>query len=146
MPYVKVYIHFVWSTKNRVPHLKSKEVREKAWSHLRENAKQKGIYIDFVGGFDNHCHCLVSMGIEQTIKDIAQLLKGESSFWINKQKLCDGHFNWQNDYFAASVSESIIDITRDYIKNQEEHHRIKSFEEEYDEFLIKHGFARFYDT
>lgn len=48
MPFVKVYIHFVWSTKNRVPYLDSKELRLKIWSHIRENGKEKGIFIDFV--------------------------------------------------------------------------------------------------
>jgi putative transposase len=57
------------------------------------------------------------MGTEQTLKAIAQLIKGESSFWINKEKLCDTHFNWQNDCFVASVSESLIDTISNYIKN-----------------------------
>ncbi len=50
------------------------------------------------------------------------------------------HFNWQYDYFVASVSKSMIDLTRNYIKQQEEHHKIKSFKEEYNEFVEKHGF------
>jgi putative transposase len=143
MPHVKVYLHFVWSTKNRQNLLSTFELRDKVWQHIRENAKQKGIYIDFIGGHKDHCHCLVSLGIEQTLKDLAQLIKGESSFWINKNKLCESHFNWQNDYFV--VSESLIDSTRNYIKNQEEHHKTKSFEDEYNDFLEKHGFERFYD-
>jgi putative transposase len=145
MPNVKVYIHYVWSTKNRQAFLSTHELRKELWQHMRENAKEKGIYIDFIGGFTDHCHCLVSMGIDQTIKDIAQLIKGESSFWMNKQKLCISKFNWQNDYFAASVSESMIDITRNYIKNQEEHHKYKSFKDEYNDFLEKHGFKKFID-
>ncbi len=153
MPYVKVFVHFVWSTKNRIPLLESPGLRQEVWQHIFENAKKKNIYIDFIGGYTNHCHCLVSLGIDQTIKDIAQLIKGErqsprrrqSSFWINKQKLCKTQFNWQNDYFAASVSESMIDMTRNYIKNQEEHHKHKSFTDEYNEFLVRHGFTRHKD-
>ncbi len=145
MPFVKVYIHFVWSTKNRVQSLNNFELREKVWQHIRSNAKEKGIFIDVVGGYSDHCHCLVSMSIDQTIKDVAQLIKGESSFWINKQKICKSKFNWQNDYFAVSVSESMIDITRNYIKNQEEHHLKKSFKDEYNEFLEKNGFEKFKD-
>jgi REP element-mobilizing transposase RayT len=145
MPHVKVYLHFVWSTKNRQTFLGDIELRKKVWQHIKENAKLKNIYIDSIAGYSDHCHCLVSMGIEQTIKDMAQLIKGESSFWINKENLCKTHFNWQSDYFVASVSESMIDITRNYIKNQEEHHKIKTFEEEYNDFLEKHGFNRFID-
>ena len=80
MPLVKVYIHFVWSTKNRFPHLDSIEKCKKVWNHIKENAKEKGIYIDFINGFSDHCHCLVSLGVEQNIKKVIQLIKGESSF------------------------------------------------------------------
>ncbi len=143
MPFVKVYIHFVWSTKNRVPFLITKELRQQTWQHIRENAEKKDIHIDFVNGYSDHCHCLISLGIDQTISKVMQLIKGESSFWINKQNLCGGDFGWQDEYFAVSVSESILNQVRDYIKNQEEHHKRKTFQEEYDEFISKHGFRRF---
>ena len=71
-----------------------------------------------------------------------QLIKGESSFWINKNELTKNKFQWQDEYFAVSVSESIIDKVRDYIKNQETHHAKKTFEEEYDEFILKFGFKK----
>ena len=124
MPFAKVYIHFVWSTKNRYPFLKTKEIRQKMWNHIIENAREKGIFIDFVNGYSEHCHCLISLGVDQTMRKIMQLIKGESSFWINKEgiltKLSDGtvpKFEWQNEYFAVSVSESSIERVRDYIKN-----------------------------
>lgn len=142
MPLVKVYIHFVWSTKNRYPFLDSKELRTEVWNHIRTNAKEKGIFIDFVNGYSEHCHCLVSLGVDQTIQKVMQMIKGESSFWINKNQLTKSKFEWQDEYFAASVSESMMDNVREYIKNQEEHHRKKSFQEEYDEFISKHGFER----
>lgn len=69
-----------------------------------------------------------------------QLIKGESSFWINKQGLTHQKFEWQDEYFAVSVSESALDKVREYIKNQEEHHKQKSFQEEYDEFIAKYNF------
>ena len=68
------------------------------------------------------------------------LIKGESSFWINKNKLSQEHFAWQDGYFAVSVSESKIELVRNYIKKQETHHRKKSFQEEYDEFIEKYKF------
>jgi REP element-mobilizing transposase RayT len=143
MPFVKVYIHFVWSTKNRKPFLDSKELRFKVWNHMRENAKEKGIFIDFVNGHEDHCHCLISLGVDQTIQKVMQLIKGESSFWINKNKLTKEKFEWQDEYFAVSVSESLIDIVRKYIKNQEEHHKKKSFDDEFIDFIVKHGFQKF---
>jgi putative transposase len=69
MPYVKVYIHFVWSTKNRASMLSNSDVRRKIWQHIKENAIEKKICIDFINGYSDHCHCLVSLGVDQTIKD-----------------------------------------------------------------------------
>ena len=143
MPFIKVYIHFVWSTKNREPFLDSKELRLKVWNHIRENAKSKGIFLNFVSGHSDHCHCLVSLGLDQTIQKIMQMIKGESSFWINKNQLTKQKFEWQDEYFAVSVSESMLEKVRNYIQNQEDHHRKKSFQEEYAEFLDKYGFQRF---
>ena len=145
MPFVKVYIHFVWSTKNREPLLETKEIREKVWFHIRENARKKGIFIDFVNGYSQHCHCLVSLGIDQTISKTIQLIKGESSFWINKVGLTKDKFEWQDEYYGVSVSESMIEKVRNYIKNQESHHDSKSYDDEIDELISKHGFQKFND-
>jgi putative transposase len=144
MPYIKIWIHFVWSTKERKPFL-TNDIRQKVFKHIRENAIEKDIHIDFINGFTDHVHCLVSLGSEQTIKQIMQLIKGESSHWINKNNLCRDKFEWQNDYFAVSVSESVVDKVRNYIANQEEHHKQKSFADEFDDFLKKAGFQRFPD-
>ena len=145
MPFVKVYIHFVWSTKNRVLSLDSLALREKVWQHISDNANKKGIFIDFINGHADHCHCLISLGTDQTIEKVMQLIKGESSFWINKQALTKQKFEWQDEYFAVSVSESVVDKVREYIKNQEEHHKQKTFQQEYDEFISKYGFQKFGD-
>ncbi len=145
MAFVSVNIHFVWSTKNRNPYLATKEIRTAMWQHIKDNAKQKGIFIDFINGYNDHCHCLVSLGTEQTISKVMQLIKGESAYWFNKQKFIEEKLEWQDEYFAVSVSESVINKVRDYIKNQEAHHNKKTFEQEYDEFIIKFGFNKFND-
>jgi putative transposase len=142
MPFVKVWIHFVWSTKNREPYL-TDEIRHKVLQHIRENAKDKGIHLDLIGGHVDHVHCLISLGTDQTIEKIMQLLKGESSFWINKHRLCRTKFGWQDEYFAASVSESVLESIRAYISNQEEHHRTKSFDDEFKGFMKRAGFEKF---
>ncbi len=82
----------------------------------------------------------ISFNAEQTIAKTVQLIKGESSYWINKNNLCTEKFEWQDDYFAVSVSESGVDAVRKYIKNQEQHHSKKTFQQEYDEFIEKYGF------
>jgi REP element-mobilizing transposase RayT len=144
MPYVKVWIHFVWTTKNRLP-LLTDGIRAQVFQHIRENARQKGIFIDHINGWREHVHCLISLGTDQTIAQIVKLLKGESSRWINQQNLCPAKFQWQHEYFAVSVCESILDKTRDYIKNQEVHHSKKPFEDEFEAMLAKYGFQRFKD-
>ena len=107
-------------------------------THIKENAKSKGIYIDFLNGHKEHFHCIVSLDAEQTLAKTMQLIKGESSFWINKNNYAQGNFEWADEYFAVSVSESQIDNVREYIKNQEIHHKRKSWEDEYNEFIEKY--------
>jgi REP element-mobilizing transposase RayT len=78
---------------------------------------------------------------KQTIAKIAQLLKGESFNWIDKNSLVRSKFEWQDEYFAISVSESDLENVREYIRRQEEHHEKKSFAEEYNELLQSQGFS-----
>lgn len=146
MPFIKVYIHFVWSTKNRFPFLNSLELREKMWKHIKENGKEKGIFIDFVNGYSDHCHCLVSLKSDQTIQKVIQMIKGESAFWFNNQNFILEKFGWQDEYFAVSVSESVIENVRNYIRNQETHHSIKSFDDEYNKMIDVYGFQKFNDN
>ena len=102
MPWVKIWIHFVWSTKNREPFLND-EIRQKVFQHIRENAREKGIHIDFINGYVQHVHCLISLGTDQTIEKIMQLIKGESSFWINKNLLyCNLHLNIYRTIWSAA--------------------------------------------
>jgi REP element-mobilizing transposase RayT len=140
---VKIWVHLVWTTKNREPIL-TKEVRWELFSHIRENAENKGIYLDFINGYLEHVHCLISLGSGQNIDKILMLLKGESSYWINKNKIFGGKFEWQDDYFAVSVSESAVNQVRDYIKSQESHHKKKSFNDEYQQFIRKYKFDAFF--
>jgi len=139
MSYLKIWIHLVWTTKNRQP-LLTKKIRKPVFKHIRENANKKGIYIDFINGYKEHVHCLISLGSEQNIDKVLMLLKGESSHWINKQKLCRQKFEWQSGYYAVSVSESVLDRVRAYIKNQELHHKKSSFNDEHLDFIEKYKF------
>lgn len=88
---------------------------------------------------------MIPIGKDQSISKVAQLIKGESSFWINKNKLTDQKFSWQDDYWAVSVSESHLESVRNYIKQQEEHHKVKPFSEEVDDFMKKYGWDKFYN-
>lgn len=130
MSFILSYQHFVWSTKNRIPFLSTQDIRKEVWEHMRNAAIESGIYLDFVNGYRDHCHALVSLGHDQTLSSIAQFLKGESSRWINKNKICKQHFDWQDEYWVCSVSPSQIDTVRNYIKRQEQHHGKFSFDSE----------------
>ena len=134
MPYVRVWIHLVWSTKNREP-LLTAELRSRLFEHIQENAKVKEIRLDTIGGYLDHVHALISLGSAQTIARVAQLLKGESSHWVNEHMQTGPPFEWQNDYYAVSVGDTAVDSVRAYIRGQEEHHKKKGFGEEYQEFL-----------
>lgn len=140
MSYTKIYIHLVFSTKNRTPYLNTLDLRIKVWKHIKEYSTEKSIFLDMINGYSDHCHCLISLGTNQNIEKIVQLLKGESSYWINKNQLTIDKFSWQDEYFAVSVSESKLDSVRNYIKNQERHHQKKSFTDEYQEFVEKYNF------
>ena len=144
MPWVKVWLHFVWSTKDRFPYLND-GIRNQVFDHIRINARKKGIHIDFINGYLEHVHCLISLGTDQTIETLMKLIKGESSFWINQNNLTKTKFKWQDEYFVASVSESNIEKVRRYIARQEQHHSKVSFEEEFCDILLRAGFQRFKD-
>ncbi len=145
MPYIKIWVHLVWATKNREPYFNNKALRQKVWKHIKANAETKGIYLDCVNGYHNHVHCLMSLNVNQTIAKNVQLIKGECSSWINKENLIPFKFSWQKEYFAVSVSHSMVQKVRDYIHNQENHHKKKSFDDEYNQFILKYGFQKFDD-
>ena len=138
MSFVKIWIHLVFATKNREPWLK-KEFRYDLYKHIAKNCLEKEVFLQAINGYADHLHCLISLGKDQNIAKISQLIKGESSFWINKNNLVSEKFSWQDDYFAVSISESQVETIINYIKNQENHHSKKSFQEEVDEFMTKYG-------
>lgn len=142
MPFVKIWVHAVWTTKKKET-LFAKTIRQAVFEHIHQNALNKDILMDIVNGYSEHVHCLFRLKNDQTISKVMQLIKGESSFWINQQKLMKSKFQWQDEYFAVSVSESQVNTVRKYIQIQEEHHKKKTFMQEYEEFIQKYGFQVF---
>ncbi len=134
MPYVNIWVHTVWTTYKRKP-LLIPDIREKVFEHIRGNALQKGIRIKVINGYLEHVHCIICLNQKQNIADIMQLIKGESSFWINKNRLTKLKFIWQDEYYAVSLGESELGRVKSYIDNQVEHHARKTFEEEFRNFL-----------
>jgi putative transposase len=144
MSYVKILIHLVFATKYRNAFL-SKDIREEVFEHIRIHSAAKGIFVKAIGGYVDHVHCLLSLGSMQTMADVAQLIKGESSFWINKNRICSYRFTWQDDYYAVSVGESQLPRVIAYIGNQERHHAKQTWEEEEQKFIDKYGFKKITD-
>jgi putative transposase len=107
---------------------------------MRENAKEKQIYIDFINEDMEHIHCLLALNADMTIAKVIQLIKGEAAYWANKTSLLKTKLEWADEYFAVSISEYLVDKIRDYIKNQEEHHKKMTFKNEYEKFITKFGF------
>lgn len=139
MSFIKVYVHYIWSTKNRES-LLSTDIRFDIFNHIRENARKKNIFIDFINGHSDHVHCLISLNDDLSIGKIAQLIKGESSHWINQNKLTKLKFEWQDEYLALGVGEDKIETVRHYIANQQEHHKKITFQQEYEKFIERYGF------
>ena len=136
--YYKIWLHFVWSTKNR-ERIITRELKQKLIYHFKEYGDDNNIYVDTANGDMEHIHLIAGLKPTQTASDIANLIKGESSNWINSNNFIRGKFSWQRGFAVFSVSESLVDKVRRYIRNQEEHHRRKSYKEELDHLLKHHG-------
>ena len=134
--YYKIWMHFVWTTYRRQK-LINNNMMQSLSKHIIENGKEKGYYIDSINGVLDHIHLLVRLTPTQNSADCANLLKGESSNWVNKNNFIKGKFSWQKGYGVFSVSESQVNKVRNYILNQEDHHRKKSYQEELAS-LLKH--------
>ena len=139
MPYIKLLVHAVWATKDR-KQLMSLENKRLICQHIRDNAALKNIHLYNVNGYHEHLHALISLTSEQNVSTVVNLIKGESSFWANRNLQLPEKFGWQDDYFAVSVSQSHFEAVNNYISNQEDHHKKKTFKDEYDEFIKNYHF------
>lgn len=128
MSYVIIWVHAVWGTKRR-KHFLTKDVREKLFPHIKQNALTKKIQVVEINGHYDHVHCLLRMNAELSIGKTMQLLKGESAYWANQNQLVRPKLEWAVDYYAASVSESDLSRVRRYIRNQEQHHAGQPYKE-----------------
>jgi REP element-mobilizing transposase RayT len=117
-------------------------VRTEIFKHIFENGWKKGLGMGLVNGYDEHVHTLFSLSNDVSISKAIQLLKGESSCWINRNSLTKTQFEWQDEYFVKSVSPENLMDTCQYIDNQEEHHRLTTFQEEYDKLIKEFALVR----
>ena len=134
--YTAMWIHYIWTTKYREPII-GNDVRYKLYDYIRKVAIENDIYLDFINGIEDHVHCLISLKTTQRVCDIAKILKGNSSFWINDNNLIKGGFDWQDGYAVVSVSPSNVQRVRNYIKNQEIHHKDQTVDTELKQLKVR---------
>jgi putative transposase len=134
--YTQLYIHLVFSPKNRDALIKKtwKEALEKYITGIVQNHKHKLLAI---GTMPDHIHIFIGYDVKQTIPDLVENIKTSSNAWIKDNKLSQFKFEWQKGYGAFSHSRSQLDTVCQYILNQEVHHAKKTFREEYLEVLKK---------
>ena len=127
----------VWATLERRP-LLTKTAAPQLSAHLSQYASEKGIYMTINYVNPEHVHVLIDLPTNLCIEEAAQLFKGGSSHWINESDLLPGKFAWGRGYGVFSVSHSGVGEVAKYIANQEEHHRKKSFAEEFRLFVKRY--------
>ncbi len=135
----KVLVHIVFSTKNRYPFLADKDVRDEMHAYLGGTCKRCDCKVLIVGGAADHVHILCAISRSHSLADLVGDLKRASSKWIKTKGQLLTKFAWQGGYGAFSVGESNVDRVREYIATQEDHHRKRTFQEEYRQFLADYG-------
>ena len=134
--YTQLHIQLVFAVQNRIS-LIQPTWKNELYKYTTGIVQNNGHKLLAINGMPNHVHIFIGYKPHQLIPDLLQDIKGSSSKWINKKGFTNGKFNWQEGYGAFSYSHSHIDRVIKYILNQEQHHKKKSFKEEYLELLDK---------
>lgn len=137
--FVRNYLHITWAVKNRVRTFQINAKLELKDLVIEKSNEMKSSVLA-INVQPEHIHLLIDLPANLCLSDFVQKIKGSSSHWLNEQKLVQGKFSWQRGYGAFSVSASQLEVVKNYIRNQDEHHRRKSFEEEYNEWKRNYGF------
>jgi len=133
-------VHLVFGTKDRAPVLDA-EVRPKLHAYLATVARNADCECFRVGGVADHVHLAIRLARTVAAANLVEELKTSSSKWLKSQSPALAGFAWQRGYGAFSVGPSDLDALLHYVDNQEEHHRTRTFQEEYRAFLKKYGIA-----
>ncbi len=132
--YTSLFFHIVFSTHNREPLLKP-AFQERLFAYMGGIARANNMKAVSIGGMTDHAHMLLLIPANIPVAKAVQLIKGGSSKWVHENDASLKNFSWQEGYGAFSISASHVAEVVAYIKRQEEHHRVKSFQEEYVSFL-----------
>ena len=132
--YTQLYFHIVFAVKGRSNYI-SENWKSELYKYISGIIANKDQKLMIVNGVPNHIHLLIGTKPNCNLSDLIRDIKANSSKWINEKKFTNFHFEWQTGFGAFTVSQSVVPNVIEYIKNQEEHHRKKTFKEEYVEFL-----------
>ncbi len=136
--YTSLFIHIIFSTTNRERVLTS-AVRDRLWAYMGGIARENKMKALSVGGTADHAHLLILIPPVIPVAKAVQLIKGGSSKWLHESHVSLRSFAWQEGYGAFSIGASQTDAVSEYIARQEEHHRIRTFQEEYLAFLKEYN-------
>lgn len=136
--YTRLWTHLIWETLDR-ERLLDKQSAARTSTFLNKYSRQKGIYMKINYFNADHTHALIDLPTNSSIEEVIKLLKGASSYWINHNLVIKGRFAWGVGYGAFSVSHSDVSRVARYIANQEEHHRRRTYSEEYAMFVKRYG-------
>jgi putative transposase len=134
-----VLLHLVFSTKNRTPWLRDAELRKELYKYSATTFRSIECPALIINGTEDHIHALFNLARTVSIADVVQEVKTETSKWIKTKGVFYQDFHWQAGYGVFSVSQSARDRVYKYIENQEEHHRRRSYQDEFRALCFKHG-------
>ena len=135
--FTSLHYHVIFSTKSREPWIRP-DIESRIWAYLGGIARENDLKAIFIGGIENHVHLLLGIPPTLAVSKAVQMIKGGSSAWLKDAFPGTRGFGWQDGYGAFTVSKSLVSEVENYIRNQREHHRVKTFEEEYRAVLEKH--------
>ncbi len=136
--FTSLHYHVIFGTKHREPWI-SHDIEDRIWKFLGCFARENGMKALLIGGMPVHIHLALALPPTKSVSKALQLLKGSSSKWIKDTQPRMRGFAWQDGYGAFSVSKSNLPEVITYIQSQREHHRVKTFQEEFLAFLVRHG-------
>ncbi len=135
----QIYLHLVFSTKQRRPYFQETDFAEKLHGYIAGICEKQDCFAKLVGGHIDHIHLLCSLSRRKTIADLIRELKTSSSIWIKNERPELMDFHWQDGYGAFSVSQSQLEKVKKYIGHQNEHHRTVTFQDELRKLLKMHA-------
>lgn len=133
-PTVYLFVHVICAVQGR-ERLLAKPVRKVLFAHIQKEGEEKGIRITATGGVEDHIHLLLQLMPSQNLAQVVKNIRVSSSGWLNENKLLADEFQWEEGYFALSVSPSNVKQVKDFIGKQEEHHKTKTLAAELEAFV-----------